>query len=34
LGARALRELETALALDPDNVAAAEAMERIRSAAK
>jgi len=34
LGARALRELETALALDPDNVTAAEAMERIRSAAK
>ncbi len=34
LGARALRELETALALDPNNVAAAEAMERIRSAAK
>ncbi len=34
LGARALRELETALALDPDNVAVAEAIERMRSAAR
>ena len=33
-GARALRELETALALDPGNVAAAEAIERMRSAAR
>ena len=31
---RALHELETALALDPDNFAAAEAIERMRSAAR
>ncbi len=34
LGALALRELESALALDPDNVAAAKALEGMRSAAR